>query len=263
MKYLGNQFRRGLVAGSMAVFMLVSPQSFSAVKLSLSGMGDPADYGFGSRGLFLGGHFSSYTRDHEYTNWSWSDLEMEIAEDGNATISGNMTRDYNSEVWGINIQLSDIEFKRPNSSYKRSGNWGGNVNQQTFLDLAQGVNPFTGNDRSHKTGWGFEWQSLSMTLDRNGNNSTVPEEGWEGFAMPGMGHPLVAELHYDGSKGLTFEAWYKNPTTNSWYDVGDTKALATVESSEVPEPVGLLLMSLGLVGVRATRRKNVLSGHLV
>ena len=249
-----SHFRQCLAAVSLAFAMLLSPQLSAAVKLSLSGMGDPATYGFGAKGLFLGGYFSSYTRDHEYTNWTWSDLEMTILENGDATISGNMTRDYNSEVWGINIELSDIEFQRPNSSYKAGGNWGGSVNQQSFLDLAQGINPFTGADKSHTTGWGFEWQSLNMTLDKNGNSSSVPEQGWEGFAMPNMGHPLVAELHYDGSKGLTFEAWYKNPSTNSWYDVGDTKAIATVEQANVPEPLSLVLMSMGVLGVCGIRR---------
>ena len=255
----GKSSRSTILASLVALLCLfASLHAQAAVKLSLSGIGDPSTYGFGAKGLFLGGHFSSNTLNHPYTNWSWSDVEMTIEENGNASISGNMTRDYNNETWGVNIALSDIEFRRPNGSYKAGGSFGGSVGQQTFLDLAEGINPFSGNDRSGASGWGFEWKNLSLTLDKMGNNSSVPETGWEGFAMPDMGHPLVAELHYDGDTGLTFEAWYKNPTTNSWYDVGDTKTIATVNSSstEVPEPLGMLLLSAGLLGIRASKRRG-------
>jgi len=230
----------------------------ASVSLSLSGQGDPSTYGFGSKGLYVGPSFSSSYLNHPYTNWTWSDLEMTIQSDGDATISGNMTRDYNSEVWGINIELEDIEFRKVNGDYKNGMNWDGSVDQQTFLDLAEGINPFNGADKSNRENWGFEWKNLSLSLDKMGNSSAVPEDGWEGFAMPDIGHALVAELHYDGTKGLTFEAWYKNPSTNSWYDVGDTKALATVNSSEVPEPLSLVLLSMGLFGIGATkvRRKT-------
>ena len=256
MKPRNLQIRTSIAALLSFVCLLLPLHASAAVKLSLSGMGDPSTYGFGAKGLFLGGHFSSNTLNHQYTNWSWSDVEMTIEENGNASISGNMSRDYNNETWGVNIALSDIEFRRPNGGYKAGGNFGGSVGQQTFLDLASGINPFTGADKSHREGWGFEWKNLSLTLDKMGNHSSVPETGWEGFAMPDMGHPLVAELHYDGSNGLTFEAWYKNPNTDSWYDVGDTKALATVKSSQVPEPTGMVLLSLGLLGLGAKKKRS-------
>ncbi len=255
MKTRNSQLQHSIAKLAAIICLLVPLHASAAVKLSLSGIGDPSTYGFGAKGLFLGGHFSSSTLNHQYTNWTWSDVEMTIEDNGNASISGNMTRDYHNESWGVNIALSDIEFRRANGSYKAAGNFGGSVGQQTFLDLATGINPFNGNDISHKSGWGFEWKNLSLTLDKNGNSSSVPETGWEGFAMPDMGHPLVAELHYDGNTGLTFEAWYKNPTTDSWYDVGDTKTLATVKSSEVPEPAGMLLLSLGLLGLCAKKRQ--------
>ena len=156
----GKSSIRHLLASLATLLWLLAPQAHAAVKLSLSGIGDPSTYGFGAKGLFLGGDFSSNTLNHEYTNWSWSDVEMTIEENGNASISGNMTRDYNNETWGVNIALSDIEFRRPNGDYKAGGNFGGSVGQQTFLDLAEGINPFSGNDRSGTSGWGFEWKNL-------------------------------------------------------------------------------------------------------
>lgn len=245
-------FEQVLPAFIGAACLLAPLHAGAAIKLSLSGQGSPSVYGFGAKGLFLGDDFTS-NLNHPYTNWSWSDVGMTIQNNGNTTISGSMTRDYNAEVWGVNIQLSDIEFRGSNGAYKDGRNWSGSVSEQSFVDLAEGINPFSGVDQSNNSGWGFEWKTLSMTLDKMGNSSVVPETGWKGFAMPDIGHALVAELHYDGASGLTFEAWYKNPYTNSWYDVGDTKALASVEHTQVPEPAGLMLLSLGLIGVGATK----------
>ena len=48
-----------------------------------------------------------------------------------------------------------------------------------------------------------------MTLNKMGNSSSVPGTGWEGFAMPEMGHLFVAELHYDGEDGLSVNGGVK------------------------------------------------------
>ncbi|MFT5132010.1 MAG: hypothetical protein ACI9SC_000473 [Gammaproteobacteria bacterium] len=116
-------------AAIIAVGCLLGPiQASASISLSLSGQGAPSTYGFGAKRLYLGGDFSS-NLNHPYTNWTWSDLEMTIQSDGDATISGTMTRDYNSEVWGVNIQLDDIEFRKTSGSYKDGQNWSGSVDQ--------------------------------------------------------------------------------------------------------------------------------------
>lgn len=85
------------------------------------------------------------------------------------------------------------------------------------VSQGSGIDPITGQDNSGVGEWGLEWKTLSMTLNKMGNTSSVPESGWQGYAMPDMGHLFVAELHYDGPQhGLTFDAWYKNPHTSSW-----------------------------------------------
>jgi len=96
-----------------------------------------------------------------------------------------------------------------------------------------------------------------MTLNKMGNSSSVPSTGWQGFAMPDMGHMFTAELHYDGlNHGLTFDVWYQNPYTSSWCDVGDSKVQAALlnatPNSEVPEPGTLVVFAFG-VAVSATR----------
>ena len=100
-----------------------------------------------------------------------------------------------------------------------------------------------------------------MTLNKMGNSSSVPGTGWEGFAMPEMGHLFVAELHYDGEDGLRFGAWYQNDSTQSWYDVGDTKVEAALlnppgGNTEVPEPGTLGVFLFGASGIGYIRRRK-------
>ena len=74
--------------------------------------------------------------------------------------------------------------------------------------------------------------------------------------MPSLGHPNVAELHYNAERGgLEFGAWYQNPEEgNHWYSVGDTKADVT---PAVPEPSAVALFGLGWLAVlRGSRRRN-------
>jgi PEP-CTERM motif len=123
------------------------------------------------------------------------------------------------------------------------------------------------NHQDNISGWGIGWRNLSMTLGNKGNHSASPATGGNhsaspatgggGFTMPHIKYPLVAELHYDGTTGLTFEGWYKNPTTNSWHDIDDEKVWKTENHSQIPEPTSLLLLALGLFGIFVTqvRRK--------
>ncbi len=101
--------------------------------------------------------------------------------------------------------------------------------------------------------WGSGWKNLSMNLGKKGRNSGQQDQDEEEFSMPETGHHAEAELHYDEDNGLTFEGWYKNPTTNSWHDMDDTKILSADNRSQVPEPLSLLLLSLGLFGMYASK----------
>jgi hypothetical protein len=46
--------------------------------------------GYGSQGLYLGDSWGN--KNHAYTNWSWDTVGMDIASNGDAVISGSMTR---------------------------------------------------------------------------------------------------------------------------------------------------------------------------
>jgi len=112
---------------------------------------------------------------------------------------------------------------------------------------------FKKNDRHHNNAWGIDWRALSVTMGKGGNAFGAPAGRNAGFKMPHTRHPLLTELHYDGAAGLTFEGWYKNPTTKRWHDISDTKVLPTVKHLQVPEPVSLLLLILGLLGISLAR----------
>lgn len=242
--------------------------------LVLSPHNNGASAGFGYNGLYLGGNFSNpniscggITQSqltHPCTNWTWDNVTMQVGSNGDATISGTMTRGYHPtspEVWGLSILLQNAEIKHAGGLYEAGGNYSGPISPEMLASLSNGIDPITGQDNSGVGEWGLEWQSLSMTLNKMGNSSSVPETGWEGYAMPDMGHMLVAELHYDGDNGLTFDAWYQNPYTNSWYDVGDSKAQAALMNppggnTEVPEPGTLGVFVFGAAGIAYVRRRK-------
>jgi hypothetical protein len=187
-----------------------------------------------------------------------------VTTSGDATISGTMTRGYHPtspEVWGLSIALQNAEIKHAGGLYEAGGNYSGPISPEMLVALSNGIDPITGQDNGGVGEWGLEWKTLSMTLNKMGNSSSVPGTGWEGFAMPEMGHLFVAELHYDGEDGLRFGAWYQNDSTQSWYDVGDTKVEAALlnppgGNTEVPEPGTLGVFLFGASGIGYIRRRK-------
>lgn len=267
--------RLGLVAVATAAWIGVAQAA--PVVLDLTGRADALNGGvgqvgqFGDYGLFLGQDFNFAGSETgpinngstRYYNWRWNSVEMTIFDDGNANISGAITRllDENSggpfpngadRIWNLSIDLAGLVLT--------GGAWrGGNTSYfEGIIQALQG----TGED-----GVGLEWTTVDMSIAPSPNypgGTDVPPDDWEGFAMPGAPnfHPRAAELHFDQGTGLTFEAWYKhNPlNTSKYYKVGDTKAVAALRSSPpptgVPEPGTLAVLGTGLLGLWLVRRRR-------
>ncbi len=238
--------------------------SGTIIELDLTGRiqsegGTPSLHGFGAYGLYLGEDFDSGLTG-QYTNWNWDALRMAIFDNGDANISGTITR-HDSSVWTMNIDLFGLELK------------GDVFNGQStaYEDMVADLLA------SEEHGAGLEWNSLSMGLTAPYTTS-VPLTGWTGLAMPnpveygegagsgsgsgsGGGHDNVAELHFDTGRGLSFEAWYENSLNSGSYQVGDTKAnaflLPGTPDSPVPEPSVWALITLGALAIILRKKRGL------
>ena len=257
-----------------AAFWIADARAADIV-LDLTGRAD-AEHGgigqtgqFGDYGLFLARDFNSPNSDTgapnsgnvRYFNWRWNSVEMRIFDNGNANISGAITRlldEINGDappnganrVWSLNIDLSGLVL---------TGNsWHGG-NTGFFQGMVEAL------QSGGETGVGLEWTNLELSLvpnpDYMPNGTSVPPDDWFGYAMPQIGHQRVAELHFDSGSGLTFEAWYKHQPLNESYHfrVGDTKANASLRPSSppsVPEPSSIALIGTGLLTFLYLRRRR-------
>jgi len=218
--------------------------------------------------------YDTSTLHTSVNNFKFVDVKLDVFDDGSAEISGKLERHYNSEDWAIaSYKLDDAQFKKKNGSRVDVDT----LTTENLMNLFEGKS-LDGNDWSHKDGWGLEWESLSLELDKLGNHSSLKEDEWYGLAMSGMGHINPAELHWvDGE--LQYDAWYYNndpkDLNSSWkkenyyYAAGDTKAdvhdfhAPEVPESEpgttpIPEPMtgALGMIALLAAGAAATRRRR-------
>lgn len=261
----------------LTCFLVSGRAANAAIILGVNPLGSPEDYGAGARGLYLGHDFTHTT--HRLTNFEFQDMVMVINEvTGDAEMSGTMRRrggPYLERNWEIDsLKLMDVEFKFPNDRYLDDMNYDPVGNALTFemlRDVANGINPFGGQDWSDISHWGFEWKFLTMDLNQVYGDSSIPLTDWTGFAMPDMGHQLVAEAHYIEGYGLTFAAWYQNiPAMESggYYDTGDTKSILSYigrkpdpHVNPAPEPSAIAMAAVGslmlvVLGYRRVRRQT-------
>ena len=203
----------------------------AAVKLQLSGQAPSVVVSPAAHALYSGGDAQRSPRRLA------GSLQSSMRKNGQSAISADIAR--------FTIQLATKDF---NTRGKGSG---------SLAALTNRVNPFNGGFSAGGTGKtrsGLNNLSLTLGPGANGDSSGKKEE----FNMPNLGQPLVAELHYDGSNGLTFEAWYKNPTTNVWHDFASADTSGSISPpAQVPEPVSLFLMALGLLALVSRRLSGV------
>lgn len=245
------------------------------IVLDLTGRADAENGGvgqvgqFGDYGLFLGRDFNDASSETgpvnngntRFYNWRWNSVEMRIFDNGNANISGAITRlldevngdappNGDNRVWNLNIDLSGLVLTGNTWHGGETGIFDG------IIEALQGGGEF---------GVGLEWTDLEMSLvpdpDYVPTGTSVPPDNWFGEAMPNIGHPNVAELHLDSGSGLTFEAWYRHQPLNEsyYYRIGDTKANASPRPSTppgVPEPGSIALLGTGVVALLVIRRRQ-------
>ncbi len=253
-------------AAMVAVVLVVLPGIASAdIIVSMDGRGAPSTHGFGALGMYIGRYnssgssFAGSTLNAAANNFIWDGMPGTINEiTGDFTIQGQQERVLNGEIWDVTINLTDVEYRNPDGTYRDGGNYLGGISFDQLTDLSNGIDPFTGVDHSADSTFGFEWKALTMELD-HGGVSSYPETGWTGLSMPiPWGHFNVAEMHYDAGPGLVFDAWYQNLETDKWWaEVGDTKANVEFDRGTitmVPEPGTLLLLGMG--GAFLARKKQ-------
>ena len=101
-----RNFYIALVLGLPMLF--ASPLSYSAnIKFDLTGVGNSVN-GFGRDGLFLGPSFSgnAFTARR---NWTFNNVNLIVNDvTGAGTIHGDMTRQSDNTVWGIDISMTDL-----------------------------------------------------------------------------------------------------------------------------------------------------------
>ncbi|REJ69247.1 MAG: PEP-CTERM sorting domain-containing protein [Planctomycetota bacterium] len=290
---------RALTALSVLLLLLLSAtrHAEAVITLGLGELGRTAEYGYGSRGLYLGNSIGdpivgNWTHmSHPLTNWRFVDMSLYIDEiTGDAVISGTMERYAGingPEPWLVaTLSLTDLEFRNPDGTYRDDsggsylggsggGSYNGGISLTDIQNVAAGIDPFTLQDASGVDGWGFEWVAATMELNNpNGYASTVPLTGWTGLNMPAMNHFNVAELHYDLEFDMLFDAWYVNEEEKAlggFFNVGDTKApvslpddgggtgTATGSGGAVPEPAtyALALLAAGALFLQQLRRRVV------
>ncbi len=250
----------------MAVLVAVPAQA--NIVFDLVPRGSTYSYGHGARGLYIGNNYTY--PNHDRTNWDFIDVQLSIdCATGEGTISGGIRHGDDPaglQNWRIeNLSLMDLEFRDRFGVYANGGNYNGGMTPEHISRMLQGRDPFTNEDWSGFGEWGFEWASLTMLLSHT-SGYNIPVDNWDGNAMPSMGHPLVAELHWDPVLGaLTFEAWYINQDQATYYNSGDTKANAVLFSSgdtsglgpgPVPEPSAIVLAALGALALVVLRLKR-------
>jgi len=273
---------RSLQLATVFVALLATavPSLAGNITIQLEGRGDVTPNVFGNSGMYLGDDFES-PGTHPFNNWYWEkpNVVMTIHEDGDARIVGTQIRDYNNELWDLEMNLTGLKHA------------GTNTDATFSMDMLDSPSA------------GYDWEALELTLTYAGS-SVVPRENWIGLTMPDIGHVNVAEIRFDDEGRLMFDAWYQHElqtTTklewdyewvwvgpkpwnyekqwfevetevvdkddqgyagHKYYNVGDTKAYGWIvpppPTNVIPTPAALPagLMLLGLTAMRRRRKTN-------